>query len=164
MINYWSYINRVYKSNVLKRLYKTTDYISTKRENIDYEINKFHDCNWKKVIYHFKMGDLFVKARNVPVNFTLWTFWHKYLVPLTKYGLNFYNKSVFEIIDQASFDHVKVGPTPVLALCNLWLQIQMFLDILEFRIENKKKFRENCFENLVSDLLKKTFMCQQNCF
>ena len=31
----------------------------------------------------------------------------------------------------------------------------MFLDILEFRIENKKYFRENCFENVVSDLWKK---------
>ena len=40
-------------------------------------------------------------------------------------------------IHQASFDHVKVGPTPILALCNLWHNLQMFLDILEFRVENK---------------------------
>ena len=41
-------------------------------------------------------------------------------------------------IKQASFDHVKVGPMPVLALHNLWPQIHMFLDILEFRVENQK--------------------------
>ena len=35
----------------------------------------------------------------------------------------------------------------------------MFLDILEFRVENKKKlFRENCFENVVSDC-KKNSLC-----
>ena len=39
----------------------------------------------------------------------------------------------------ASFDHVKVGPTPVLALHHLWRKIHMFLDILEFRVENKIK-------------------------
>ena len=31
----------------------------------------------------------------------------------------------------------------------------MFLDILECTIENKKLIRENCFENVVSDLTKK---------
>ena len=43
---------------------------------------------------------------------------------------------------QGSFDHVKVRPTPVLELHNVWRQIHMFLDILEFRIENKKKYLE----------------------
>ena len=38
---------------------------------------------------------------------------------------------------QASFDYVKVGPTPVLALHNLWRQIYIFLDILECRVKNK---------------------------
>ena len=47
-----------------------------------------------------------------------------------------------EVLDQASFDHVKVGPTPVLALHNLWRQIHMFLDILEFRVENQKNYLE----------------------
>ena len=36
---------------------------------------------------------------------------------------------------QASFDHVKVGPTPVLALRNL----HMFLDILEVKVKKLKK-------------------------
>ena len=39
-------------------------------------------------------------------------------------------------LNQASFDPVKVGPTPVLALQNLGRQIYMFLDILVFSIEN----------------------------
>ena len=35
----------------------------------------------------------------------------------------------------------------------------MFLDILELRVENKKKmFREKCFENVVSDLWKKNVL------
>ena len=34
----------------------------------------------------------------------------------------------------------------------------MFLEILEFRVENKKIFRENCFENEVSDF-KKNGLC-----
>ena len=41
-------------------------------------------------------------------------------------------------IYQGSFDHVKVGPMPILELHNLWHQIHMFLDILEFRVEKKK--------------------------
>ena len=45
-------------------------------------------------------------------------------------------------VNQASFDHVKVGPTPIFALYNLWRQIHMFLDILEFRIEDKKEYLE----------------------
>ena len=43
-----------------------------------------------------------------------------------------------QALDQGSLDQVKVGPTPVLELHNLWRQIHMFLDILEFRIENTK--------------------------
>ena len=55
-----------------------------------------------------------------------------------------------------SFDHVKVGPTPVLVLHNLWRQMHMFLDILEFRVEKKTKsyFEKNCFGNVVPDLWK----------
>ena len=45
---------------------------------------------------------------------------------------------IYGPIYQASFDHVKVGPTPVLALCNLWRNLHMFLEILEFRVRNKK--------------------------
>ena len=37
----------------------------------------------------------------------------------------------------------------------------MFLDILEFRVENKKKIRKNYFSNVVSDLLKNGLKC--NC-
>ena len=43
---------------------------------------------------------------------------------------------------QGSFDHVKFGPTPVLESRNLWRQIHIFLDILEFRVENKIKYFE----------------------
>ena len=35
------------------------------------------------------------------------------------------------------------------------MQFTHVLDILEFRIEKKKKNRENCFENIVSDLWQK---------
>ena len=45
-------------------------------------------------------------------------------------------------LHQGSLDHVKVGPTPVLELHNLRRQIHMFLDILEFRIKNKKNYLE----------------------
>ena len=47
-------------------------------------------------------------------------------------------KNAFSL-NQGSYDHVKVGPTPVLALNNLWRQIHMLLDILEFEVENKQK-------------------------
>ena len=41
----------------------------------------------------------------------------------------------------------------------------MFLDILEFIVENKKQlFRKNCFENVVSDLKEEWLMCPQNYF
>ena len=33
---------------------------------------------------------------------------------------------------------------------HLWRNLHMFLDILEFEVVNKKLFRENCFENMVS--------------
>ena len=42
-------------------------------------------------------------------------------------------------VNYGSFDHVKVIPTPVLALNNLWRQIHMFLNMLEFKVENKEK-------------------------
>ena len=45
-------------------------------------------------------------------------------------------------LHQASFDHVKVGPKPVLELHNLWRQIHIFLDILEFRVKTKQKYLE----------------------
>ena len=39
----------------------------------------------------------------------------------------------------------------------------MFFDILDFRVENNKKlFRENCFENLVSEIHKKNKLRPQN--
>ena len=34
----------------------------------------------------------------------------------------------------------------------------MFLDILEFRVENKKKTMEKCFENVVSNLWKMAYV------
>ena len=65
------------------------------------------------------------------------------------------------MVYQGSFDHVRVGPTPVLELHNLWRQIHMFLDILEFRIENKKElFRKKWFGNVISDLLKNGLNCK----
>ena len=57
-------------------------------------------------------------------------------------------------IYQGSYDHVKVGPMPVLALHNLGRQIHMFLDILEFKVESK-----NCFGNVISNLLKNGLNC-----
>ena len=56
---------------------------------------------------------------------------------------------------QTSFDHVKVGPTPFLALRNLWGNLHMFPDILELREANKnKKIRKKLLDNVVSDLWK----------
>ena len=43
-------------------------------------------------------------------------------------------------------------------LGTLWRNLHMFLDILEFIVESKKLFRENSFENLVSDL-QKNYLC-----
>ena len=54
-------------------------------------------------------------------------------------------RTSLRFIYQASFDHVKVGPTLILALHNLWRQIHMFLDILEFRVENKTNYLEKMF-------------------
>ena len=50
-------------------------------------------------------------------------------------GLNWWTICIY----QGSLDHVKVGPTPVFELHNLWRQKHMFLHILKLRIENKKK-------------------------
>ena len=36
-------------------------------------------------------------------------------------------------------------------LRTLWRNLHMFLDILEFWLENQNIFRENCFEKMVSD-------------
>ena len=67
---------------------------------------------------------------------------------------------LYVLLYQALFDHVKVGLTPILALHNLWRQIYMFLDILEFKVENKKKvFRKNWFGNVVSGLSKNGLNC-----
>ena len=45
----------------------------------------------------------------------------------------------------------------------MWRNLHMFLDILELRIENKKLiFRENCFENVVSDVWKKNVFVSTN--
>ena len=37
-------------------------------------------------------------------------------------------------------------------LRTLWRNLHIFKDILKFSIENKKIFRENCFENVVSEI------------
>ena len=52
--------------------------------------------------------------------------------------VNLFDQTLFQLfqLNQGSFDHVKVRPTPILELHNLWHKIHMFLDILEFRIEN----------------------------
>jgi len=51
----------------------------------------------------------------------------------------------------------------ILALTHFVTHLRMFLDVLEFRVENKKKlFRENCFENLVSEINQKKSFCPQN--
>ena len=49
-------------------------------------------------------------------------------------------------------------------LLTLWHNLHMFLDILEFTVKNKKIFRENCFDNVVSHLWKELFVCTQNYF
>ena len=47
---------------------------------------------------------------------------------------------------RSPFDHAKVGPMPFLALLNFWHNLHMFLDILEFKVENKiTKFRKKLF-------------------
>ena len=38
----------------------------------------------------------------------------------------------------------------------------MFLDILEFEIENIKTFWENCFENMLSEIHKNDLFCFYN--
>ena len=43
------------------------------------------------------------------------------------------------LVDQSLFDRVKVGPTPFLALRDLWRNLHMFLDILELSVENFNK-------------------------
>ena len=58
-------------------------------------------------------------------------------------------------LHQASFDHVKVGPTPVLALRDLWRNLQRFLDILEFRVKFKKIYIYKKLHKLSLKLLKK---------
>ena len=47
-------------------------------------------------------------------------------------------------LDQASFDHVKVGSTPVLALHNLWRQIHMFIPSWSLK-KNTKKLEKKLF-------------------
>ena len=57
---------------------------------------------------------------------------HIYLHNTSKVSMS----HILNHLNQGSFDHVKVGPTPVLELHNLLRQIHMFLDIVEFRVEN----------------------------
>ena len=58
-------------------------------------------------------------------------------------------------LNQASFDHVKVGPMPVLSLHQLLPQIHLFLDIPELKVENQKKiFIKSCFGNMATELWK----------
>ena len=66
------------------------------------------------------------------------TFWKCETYFLTRWRQTLYSPFLFTPIYQGSFAHVKVGPTPVLALHNLWRQIH----ILEFGLENKKKYLE----------------------
>ena len=49
-------------------------------------------------------------------------------------------------------------------LRTLWRILHMFLDILEFTVENKKKIIENCYKNIVSDVKKEWPKCPQNYF
>jgi hypothetical protein len=43
-----------------------------------------------------------------------------------------------------------------MAVTHFVAHLHMFLDILEFTVENKKKLlSENCFENVVSEVYKK---------
>ena len=50
-------------------------------------------------------------------------------------------------------------------LRTLWRILHIFLDILEFTVEILKKiFKENCFENVVSDSNKKWCKSPQNYF
>ena len=52
-----------------------------------------------------------------------------------------------------------------MALRNFKLKLHIFLDIFELRNERRrKKFRKNCFDNVVSDLQKNCFMCPPNYF
>ena len=56
-------------------------------------------------------------------------------------------------IDQASFDHVKVGTTPILPLDNLLRNLHTFPDILEFRV--LKKNVEKAFLIILSQICEK---------
>ena len=52
---------------------------------------------------------------------------------------------------------------PFLALHNLWRNLHMFLEILELRVENKKKSLEKiCFDNVVSDVWQNDLICLEN--
>ena len=57
------------------------------------------------------------------------------------------------------FCHVNLIATPFLALLNLWHNSHMFKDILEIWEVNKKKFRKNCFDNVVSKSSKNDNNC-----
>ena len=52
-----------------------------------------------------------------------------------------------DFLNQGSFDKVKVGPTPVLALSNLLRNLYMFLDIREFRVENFETIKKKTVLN-----------------
>ena len=66
-------------------------------------------------------------------------------------------------IHQASFDHVKVGRMPFLALHNLWRNLHMFLEILELWVEDKiKSVEKNYFDNVVSDVWQNGLNCLEN--
>ena len=92
------------------------------------------------------------KSRSIQTHLLLWSYILDSLTFTIEYAENrglshifienislfFMEKNIdFFFIHQAFVDHVKVGLTPILALQNLWHQINMFLDILKFRVKKK---------------------------
>ena len=65
-----------------------------------------------------------------------------------------------QILNQGLFCHDQVSSGKFLEFSNLWRNLQMFLDTMEPRTENKNSSLEiNCFDNVGSDMWNNCLNC-----
>ena len=109
------------------------------------------DCNWLDS-QHLSWNSSIVLIGHGLCRFgpCLKTDWSYTFLKVKNWNQNFTLKKSIEMLEIWTFMGKKWP------LCTLWRILNMFLDIFEFTVENKTKlFRENCFENVVSDVNKK---------
>ena len=115
--------------------------------------------NYQSWIQIFQIKFLFLVLsfwKHIALVYFLRTDWSHTFLKVKNSNQNFNLKESFEMFEIWIFMGWKWP------LRTLWRILHMFLDILKFTVENKKKLlRENCFENVVSEFNKKWFKSPQ---